>query len=140
MATFLVVAPTAGCAFGQKYGQVTCETSAVGQCDQINDKTLLYRDATPRLVYYAPNGTYYTLGSTTVTTGRWWVDETGQNLMLRTFGAGTFPPQPMNAFLGRATEVIAGDPAGLADNKRGLYLLPLRDAPTNEIIEQVRGR
>ncbi|MEM6382308.1 MAG: hypothetical protein AAF739_06500 [Pseudomonadota bacterium] len=126
--------------WGTKFGVASCEASVAGQCDSINDKTALYRSTSLRIVYYAPDGTYYQVESTTVVTGRWRVDETGENVILRTFGAGQFPPQPIGEFVARASDIVDGDPAALADNKRGIYLLPLRDLPTEEIIAQVRAR
>ncbi|MEO1744893.1 MAG: hypothetical protein AAFR13_00010 [Pseudomonadota bacterium] len=140
-ATLLLVAPVSGCAFGQKYGQASCEASAAGQCDQISDKTLFYRNNWGRIdiSYYAPDGTLHGLESTTVTRIRWRVDETGQNILTHRFETGRVERR-IGDILAGATEVIDGDAAGLAENRRGFYTLPLSDEPTDEIMRQVRAR
>ena len=138
--TITLVLATAGLAWSAPLGLASCKASAAGHCDRINDKTALFRGTTPDIVHFAPDGTYYQLGSTTVLTGRWRVDESGRNVILRLPGAGQFEPRPIDTYFDNASAVLQGDPAGLATNRRGFYLLPLRNLPVEDIMEQVRAR
>jgi hypothetical protein len=119
-------------------GLESCKKSARGECPEIEDKTLYYRNSAT-IVYYAPSGKTIRLQGGGFSSATWRVDASGLNYHIREPFAGDLGAQPIASFTQDA-EVYDGDPAGLQLNGRKFILQLEEKRPFAEIAAEVRAR